>query len=180
MRTLPSWIGVVVWCLFYNGVSSQPRDCQVGDGTSYRGTVAVTRTGRTCQRWDSQTPHGHDRTPANYPQAGLEQNYCRNPDGEPGVWCFTTDPGMRWELCDIPCVCESLTTDTGTFTSPNYPDNYPENLNCRYEISVTPPKVIRLTFTYFELEDPFDWVYVYDGNTTDSTFQISEKPTILL
>jgi hypothetical protein len=29
-------------------------------------------------------------------------NYCRNPDGEPRPWCFTTDPNRRWELCDIP------------------------------------------------------------------------------
>lgn len=27
-------------------------------------------------------------------------SYCRNPDNEPGgVWCFTTDPGKRWEYC---------------------------------------------------------------------------------
>eukprot|EP00058_Branchiostoma_floridae_P028282 XP_002613773.1 hypothetical protein BRAFLDRAFT_85314 [Branchiostoma floridae] len=79
-------------------------DCQVGDGSSYRGTVAVTRTGKTCQRWDSQTPHGHDRTPGNHPSSGLEQNYCRNPDGEPGVWCYTTDSSTRFEECDVP-VC---------------------------------------------------------------------------
>lgn len=29
-------------------------------------------------------------------------NYCRNPDGEPRPWCFTTDPNKRWEFCDIP------------------------------------------------------------------------------
>ena len=21
-----------------------------------------------------------------------DHNYCRNPDGEPGIWCYTTDP----------------------------------------------------------------------------------------
>ncbi|KAI8484485.1 hypothetical protein Bbelb_377560 [Branchiostoma belcheri] len=79
--------------------------CQYEDGASYRGTVSVTNTGKTCQRWDSQTPHEHIKTPAAYPSAGLERNYCRNPDGELGVWCFTTDPNSRWELCDVPsCV----------------------------------------------------------------------------
>ncbi|KAI8484502.1 hypothetical protein Bbelb_377730, partial [Branchiostoma belcheri] len=76
--------------------------CQYADGASYRGTVSVTNTGKTCQRWDSQTPHEHIKTPGAYPSAGLEQNYCRNPDGELGVWCFTTDPNSRWELCDVP------------------------------------------------------------------------------
>ena len=29
------------------------------DGSSYRGDVAVTESGRVCQRWDSQLPNGH-------------------------------------------------------------------------------------------------------------------------
>ncbi|KAI8514047.1 hypothetical protein Bbelb_083710, partial [Branchiostoma belcheri] len=74
--------------------------CRVGDGASYRGTVSVTATGATCQRWDSQTPHRHTMTPAKYPS--LEQNYCRNPDGESGVWCYTTDPSVRWGYCNVP------------------------------------------------------------------------------
>ncbi|KAI8509532.1 hypothetical protein Bbelb_133800 [Branchiostoma belcheri] len=86
------------WCFF------KQESCQYAGEAScmYRGTVSVTNTGKTCQRWDSQTPHGHCNTPADYPSAGLEQNYCRNPDGEPGVWCYTTDPNSRWELCDVP------------------------------------------------------------------------------
>ncbi|XP_078695922.1 uncharacterized protein LOC144924510 isoform X2 [Branchiostoma floridae x Branchiostoma belcheri] len=83
-------------------VTPSEENCQLENGASYRGNVAVTKTGRTCQRWDSQTPHQHDRTPANFPSSGLEQNYCRNPDGEPGVWCYTTDSGMTWELCAVP------------------------------------------------------------------------------
>ncbi|XP_019614682.1 PREDICTED: plasminogen-like [Branchiostoma belcheri] len=80
----------------------QIESCQEGNGATYRGSVSMTATGKTCQRWDSQTPHGHDRTPANYPSAGLEQNYCRNPDGWYRLWCYTTDPYTRWELCDVP------------------------------------------------------------------------------
>ncbi|XP_078589981.1 zinc metalloproteinase nas-7-like [Branchiostoma floridae x Branchiostoma japonicum] len=78
--------------------------CQEGNGASYRGTVSVTETGKTCQRWDSQSPHGHSGTPANYPYSGLEENYCRNPSGHTEVWCYTTDPSTRWERCDVP-VC---------------------------------------------------------------------------
>ncbi|XP_035684677.1 plasminogen-like [Branchiostoma floridae] len=86
----------------YSGRHCEIQDCQEGSGASYRGKVPVTTTGKVCQRWNSQTPHGHSKTPANYPSSGLEQNYCRNPDGESGVWCYTTDPGTRWELCDVP------------------------------------------------------------------------------
>ncbi|XP_078701666.1 uncharacterized protein LOC144927805 [Branchiostoma floridae x Branchiostoma belcheri] len=82
--------------------------CQVGNGASYRGTLAVTETGRTCQRWDRQTPHGHERTARNYPAGGLVENYCRNPDDWSAIWCYTTDPAQRWELCDVPVCGKSL------------------------------------------------------------------------
>ena len=31
-----------------------------------------------------------------------QENYCRNPDGESTVWCYTTDPNETWEYCDVP------------------------------------------------------------------------------
>eukprot|EP00058_Branchiostoma_floridae_P019990 XP_002605480.1 hypothetical protein BRAFLDRAFT_92897 [Branchiostoma floridae] len=83
-------------------VFSNEEFCQAGNGASYRGTATRTRSGRTCQRWDSQTPHGHDRTPRNYPAGGLVNNYCRNPDGWYALWCYTTDRNSRWEYCDVP------------------------------------------------------------------------------
>jgi len=74
--------------------------CEIGQ-VDYRGTLAVTNTGLPCQRWDAQSPHSHTRTASNYPDSGLEENYCRNPDGEDGVWCYTTSD-VRWQLCDVP------------------------------------------------------------------------------
>ncbi|XP_035672993.1 semaphorin-5B-like [Branchiostoma floridae] len=91
-------------------------DCQVDNGRFYGGTTAVTSTGRTCQRWDSQTPHQHTWTHANHPTSRLEENYCRNPDPTNRVqpWCLTTDPGPVREKCEVPpCVCTSKTTDDG-------------------------------------------------------------------
>lgn len=71
-----------------------------GDGRYYRGTQNRARNGATCQNWTSQSPHGHSRTPWNYPNFGLgHHNYCRNPDGEPDIWCYT-NWGGRWEFCD--------------------------------------------------------------------------------
>ena len=72
-------------------------------GAGYRGCQTRTRSGKTCQPWSSQSPHKHTSNksrPSTNPSAGLDSNYCRNPDGEPSIWCFTTDPKTRWELCN--------------------------------------------------------------------------------
>jgi predicted AlkP superfamily pyrophosphatase or phosphodiesterase len=76
--------------------------CASEKQADYRGTISKTISGLTCQNWADQSPHSHSRTPANYPSSGLDSNYCRNPDGEEGAWCYTSDPNNRWELCDVP------------------------------------------------------------------------------
>uniref|UniRef100_A0A452GQD4 Kringle domain-containing protein n=1 Tax=Gopherus agassizii TaxID=38772 RepID=A0A452GQD4_9SAUR len=78
-------------------------DCVVGNGLDYRGTIATTASGKTCQEWNSQKPHSHDYfTPVTHPRAGLERNnYCRNPDGDRAPWCYTIDPSVRWEYCNL-------------------------------------------------------------------------------
>jgi len=73
--------------------------------SDYRGPISVTRSGKTCQAWSSQTPHAHLHiTPEKYPLAGLaDNNHCRNPDDESsGPWCYTTDPDETWDNCDVP------------------------------------------------------------------------------
>uniref|UniRef100_A0A8C3NSN8 Kringle domain-containing protein n=1 Tax=Geospiza parvula TaxID=87175 RepID=A0A8C3NSN8_GEOPR len=82
------------------------RQCLSGRGEDYRGTISVTESGNTCQHWSSQSPHRHARTPENYPCQGLDENYCRNPDGEKRPWCYTTNTTARWEYCNIPS-CDS-------------------------------------------------------------------------
>ncbi|KAK3088625.1 hypothetical protein FSP39_021462, partial [Pinctada imbricata] len=69
-------------------------------GIEYFGTATQTSSGKTCQRWDTSKPHSHS-----YDKIGDQSNFCRNPDGEPKPWCYTTDPNERWETCNIP-LCE--------------------------------------------------------------------------
>uniref|UniRef100_A0A8D0GDH0 Plasminogen n=1 Tax=Sphenodon punctatus TaxID=8508 RepID=A0A8D0GDH0_SPHPU len=92
--------------------TSPGRQCLSEQGYDYRGQIAVTTSGATCQHWSAQFPHKHARTPENYPCKALEENYCRNPDGETMPWCYTTDPNKRWEYCNIPS-CDSTTEVQG-------------------------------------------------------------------
>ncbi|XP_048456971.1 plasminogen isoform X1 [Rhincodon typus] len=78
-----------------------PTDCFTENGYDYRGTTSVTVSGKRCQGWDSMTPHSHEKTSRNFPEAGLVDNYCRNPDNDRAPWCYTTDPSVRWEYCRI-------------------------------------------------------------------------------
>merc|ERR1712166_856445 len=67
----------------------------------YRGCQSVTKSGRKCQGWWKQSPHEHSaNTPENNPNDDLASNYCRNPDGEDTIWCYTMDDGKRWEECN--------------------------------------------------------------------------------
>nr|XP_020468372.1 hepatocyte growth factor [Monopterus albus] len=77
----------------------ETNECYQGRGEGYRGTIDVTPTGLTCQRWDSQYPHNHTFLPQAYPCKDLRENYCRNPDGQELPWCFTTDPRVRTMFC---------------------------------------------------------------------------------
>uniref|UniRef100_A0A3Q3AT50 Kringle domain-containing protein n=1 Tax=Kryptolebias marmoratus TaxID=37003 RepID=A0A3Q3AT50_KRYMA len=77
-------------------------DCFYCNGEDYRGHHSTTENGYICQRWDSQSPHSHKFTPTIYPNHSLEENYCRNPEGNLRPWCYTTSWFKKWDYCSIP------------------------------------------------------------------------------
>jgi hypothetical protein len=88
------------------GAAAEGEECQGREtdflsntvfGMDYNGTASTTVSERTCQTWSATTPHEHRWTDVG------EHNYCRNPDADSnGVWCYTTDPAVRYEYCPVP------------------------------------------------------------------------------
>ena len=70
-------------------------------GAGYRGCQSVTRSGLMCQSWAAQTPHQHSLADESAGEsAEAAKNHCRNPDGGDSIWCYTTDPNVRFDYCD--------------------------------------------------------------------------------
>ncbi|XP_048870610.1 hepatocyte growth factor-like isoform X2 [Brienomyrus brachyistius] len=78
-------------------------ECVTCNGESYRGPVDHTESGKECQRWNLMEPHRHPFHPKRYPDKGLNDNYCRNPDSHlsktrSGIQCAPWDDHSRsWE-----------------------------------------------------------------------------------
>lgn len=67
-------------------------------------------------------------------------------------------------------VCGGVLTGlSGLITSPDYPDNYPNNAECHWVIQATSNSVIKLIFVDFQMENNeqcnFDYVAIFDGPT---------------
>ncbi|KAG2459997.1 HGF factor, partial [Polypterus senegalus] len=86
-------------------------ECMTCNGENYRGHVDHTESGKECQRWDLIKPHNDLFYPKRYPDKGLDDNYCRNPDNSPRPWCFTQDPIPQKEYCNIKVCDESMKLD---------------------------------------------------------------------
>ena len=74
------------------------------DPHQYDGTLSVTVNGYTCQAWTSQHPHvNYYDVDEHFPidgSAAAASNYCRDPGSDGYLWCYTTDPGLRWDYCN--------------------------------------------------------------------------------
>ncbi|KAH9505450.1 Deleted in malignant brain tumors 1 protein [Bulinus truncatus] len=63
---------------------------------------------------------------------------------------------------------KSFTNLTGYFTSPYYPLHYNNRADCAWLIEVPVGMFISLTFTHLDAECDWDYIVVYDGNSTDA------------
>ena len=79
------------------------KESLTGKGEDYRGCQDRTISGKLCQTWDKDAPHKrNDQTKNAYKNKTFgvgDHRYCRNPDGNKGIWCFTEDKNKRWEEC---------------------------------------------------------------------------------
>nr|CAH0107914.1 unnamed protein product [Daphnia galeata] len=83
-----------------------------------------------------------------------------------------------WSVKTIPTV--QTTTDLvgmiGTIKSPNYPaSSYPNSSDYRWKIVTNPKTSIRLLFAFFETQEKFDFVSVYDGPTVNSRLLLEKS-----
>ena len=85
-------------------------------GVLYFGSRNFTTNGLQCQYWASQYPHPH----AYIHRLEHEGDKCRNRvdgiTGRYGPWCYTTDPDVPWQYCEIPKCGEYTTHNVRTCT----------------------------------------------------------------
>ncbi len=65
------------------------------------------------------------------------------------------------------CPQEDYTDPTGVIISPNHPNDYFDNADCSYRITVVEGMAIQLEFTAFNTEARYDTLRIYDGATSD-------------
>ncbi|XP_077993943.1 uncharacterized protein LOC144447737 [Glandiceps talaboti] len=72
------------------------QECFTEDhATDYRGTVAVSMSGRTCRNWAELDMEDEQSDLGNH-------NYCRNPDHDSSAWCYVGNgEDFEYEYCDI-------------------------------------------------------------------------------
>ncbi|KAL2084354.1 hypothetical protein ACEWY4_019872 [Coilia grayii] len=85
-------------------------------------------------------------------------------------------------ICIFPCL-SNFTAPMGTVLSPDYPEGYGNNMNCVWLIISEPGSRIHLAFNDFDLEPPYDFLAVKDGEAPNATvlgrFSGAEVPSHL-
>lgn len=97
-----------------------PFDCYNGStkGEGYIGFKGFTSSGRKCKNWLDEG------TVSASTQFGIgNHNYCRNPtpgNAKTKPWCYTVDPGKKWEACDVKACDPAAATPTAWVAPKGY------------------------------------------------------------
>ena len=68
----------------------------------------------------------------------------------------------------------------GTITSPGYPTNYQNNLNCTWIIENPNATIFSINFLEFQTEPYWDYVSVHDGISLESPISYTGYPSLPL
>ncbi|XP_033096152.1 mannan-binding lectin serine protease 1-like [Anneissia japonica] len=110
-------------------------------------------------------------------------HYCHNYLG--GFYCSCR---LGYELhadrlsCTVECAGNMLYAREGVISSPDYPLQYPRQLQCDWTISVEAGYVINLNFTDFDVEEhpdvicPYDYLKIESDGNIDGPLCGTEKP----
>ncbi|EGT38859.1 hypothetical protein CAEBREN_03103 [Caenorhabditis brenneri] len=98
------------------------------------------------------------------------------PSGLQVTQCYQLQPAFCKQT---PALCNSAviggsTTWSGTFQSPGYPTQYYNNLDCRYLIIAPNNTYITIEFYPYVVEEWYDYVDLYEGNSTSFADHIAE------
>nr|XP_033792232.1 CUB and sushi domain-containing protein 1 [Geotrypetes seraphini] len=103
-----------------------------------------------------------------------------------GEKMITCQQNNQWSGNKPNCVFScffNFTTPSGIILSPNYPEEYGNNMNCVWLIISEPGSRIHLIFNDFDVEPQFDYVSVKDEGISDlpalGTFSGNEVPSQL-
>jgi len=91
----------------------------------------------------------------------------------PSSYAFNTSVraivGIRPSVVSSGCSgTQTFTATSGNISDGSGGSNYGNNLDCKWLIKPTGQGTITLSFVSFETENNFDWVKVYDGETTSA------------
>ena len=95
------------------------------------------------------------------------------------MMCICSISPLKYQLqfAFIVCQPEVHTSPSGIIKSPGYPNEYHNNANCVYNITVQEGKRIKIDFSTFEVEGssthcPYDKLIIFEGDSVDPTAKL--------
>uniref|UniRef100_A0A8C4QEE5 CUB and Sushi multiple domains 3 n=1 Tax=Eptatretus burgeri TaxID=7764 RepID=A0A8C4QEE5_EPTBU len=114
--------------------------------------------------------HGH-RIGGNFSHGALLKFQCQDAFELSGERSITCQKNSQWSAnvpqCTFPCFL-NFTAPSGVILSPNYPEDYGDNVNCVWLIVAPPDKRVHLLLRDFDVELQFDFLTVKSGERADT------------